>query len=93
MPVMESKIFWKGYILSISPESADFVVELGFLIDHVFADLLRKQEASTKIERKKETQATEWDGSTESTTKVEIQEKSFSQNQEEFDTYATNISA
>lgn len=79
-------------ILSISSGAAYFVVELGFLPDQVSADLLRKQEASTKIERKKETQATKWDAAIESTTKVEILEKSFSQNQEEFDTCTTNIS-
>lgn len=80
-------------ILSISLKAANFVVELGFLIDQVSVDLLRKQEASTKIERKKETQAAECDVTTESTTKIEILEKSFSQNQEEFDTRAANISA
>lgn len=47
----------------------------------------------TKIERKKETQAAEWDAAIDSTTKVETLDKSFSQNQEEFDTCATNISA
>lgn len=67
-------------------------MELGFLLDQVSLDLLRKQEASNKIERKGETQATEWDAATESTTKVEILEKYFSQNQEEFDTCDANIS-
>lgn len=80
-------------ILSISPKAVDFIVELGFLIDQVSTDLLRKQEASIKIERKKETEAAEWDATIESTTNVEIVDKSFSQNQEEFDTCAANISA
>lgn len=66
-------------ILSFSPEAADFVVELGFLIEQVSEDLLRKQDASTKIEKKMETQAAEWDAATESTTKVEqILEKTIS---------------
>lgn len=42
-------------ILSISLEAADFVVKLGFLIDQDFANLLRKQDSSTKIEKKMET--------------------------------------
>ncbi|CAI8619904.1 unnamed protein product [Vicia faba] len=77
----------------IKHKVADVIFNLGFLLDNLFADYFRKQEALNKIEHKVETQTPEWNAATESNNKVETLEKYFSQNQEDLNICANNISS
>lgn len=80
-------------VLNTSPEVADVIMDLGLPIDQVISELNRIREASNKIHNKSETQAYEWDATTESTAKVVELEKSSEHNKKEAEACDKNIEA
>lgn len=82
----------KVNVLNIFLEVAYIFFEHGFLLDQISTDLLRKQDATNKINNKMETQEATWDEFSNSSNKVDYLEQSYSTYKKEFNLCATNIS-
>lgn len=80
-------------VVHASSDVANLVMDLGMLIDCVVVNLSRIKEASNKIQSKSETQAIEWEATSESIAKSAELEKASEKNKKEVVACDKNIKA